>query len=49
MSVVFLIKAPEGIREVFPVYPDNTVVKKIENRPSLHVQLLIKSRLSHSA
>ena len=49
MSVAFLIKAPEGIREVFLVYPDNTVVKKIENQPSLQVQLLIKSSLSDSA
>jgi transposase len=40
MSVASLIKALEGIREVFLVYPDNTAVKKLEDQPPLQMQLL---------
>jgi len=32
MSVAFLIKALEGIREVFLVYPDDTVVVEFDSR-----------------
>ena len=48
MSVTFLIKPLEGIREVLLVYPDNTIVKKNEDQPSLQMQLLIKFSLSDS-
>jgi len=40
MSVVSLIKALEGIREVLLVYPDNTAMKKLEDQPPLQMQLL---------
>ena len=48
MSVASLIKALEGIREVFLVYPDNTAVKKLEDQPPLQMQLLIKFGISDS-
>jgi transposase len=48
MSVASLIKALEGIREVFLVYPDNTAIRKLEDQPPLQMQLLNKFGLLNS-